>query len=297
MWMKNNYVRTLAAIAVAALFLLAFVPENSSADGSEDAAEVPSVPTPAAVIDSFPSQTAPSPQSRQFQVPAQPPQGFVPPPQPQAFVPQPAQLSPQIGVAPRLPSRPIAPSNGRQLDVAYGQAGFVQPVVSATHAPLQPTSLADISSIGKGLPDGDWIKHTPLGVVKMAVSGNKVSINVEGAGEFAMFKPSLRGEYSIASDGTIYGLIHSVDLGIATDAAQEMDEEWILLSGLSDIPFSMRAYSEPSVLAIKQVTFGLPTLALIATDGEASQIPIYAQSMIAGQYELRRLAESSAVDR
>ena len=62
-------------------------------------------------------------------------------------------------------------------------------------------------------------------------------------------------------------------------------EEMLLFSGLSDIPFSMRAYSEPGVLAIKQVTFGIPMPVIIGTDGEFSELTIYAQSMLAGQYE------------
>ena len=62
----------------------------------------------------------------------------------------------------------------------------------------------------------------------------------------------------------------------------------MLLGGLSDIPFSIRAYSEPGVLAIKQVTIGMPMQVVIATDGECGQFGLYAQSMLAGLYEQKQ---------
>ena len=127
-----------------------------------------------------------------------------------------------------------------------------------------------------------------MGDVTMTIQGNKLSIQFEGKGEFAPFQPTLRGEYSVASDGTIFGLIHCADFGSAVGNAEEFSEGFFLLSGLSDIPFSMRTYAQPDVLAIKQVTLGVPTQVMIASEGEFSEVLVYAQSILAGQYQPTR---------
>lgn len=181
------------------------------------------------------------------------------------------------------PSHP-RPADPRLIQAsvnAYPELARNQPTRQYSPAQSLPPSPRRPSH---GLPAGEWHNESPLGRVKMSVNGDKISINVDGAGEFAIFKPSLRGEFSVASDGTVYGLIHSVDLGIPAVAASEMGEELLLLDGLSDIPFSIRAYSEPEVLAIKQVNFGMPTQLAIATDGEFSELAMYVQAMLTGQY-------------
>ena len=138
------------------------------------------------------------------------------------------------------------------------------------------------------LPAGQWSRDTPLGKVQMTIAGNRISLEVEGKGEFSPFDPSLRGEFAVASDGTVFGLIHSVDMGLSADASEDMGEELMMFSSLSDIPFSMRTYAEPDVLAVKQVTFGFPMQWVIATDGEVGELTVYVQSMLTGQYERSR---------
>ncbi len=248
MWMQNNYVRTLAGISVAALIWISLSSEPTAADGSEDGknGQATCKNCPNHCQEAqLPNTTKTHPYSRS------------------AFNYQPLTVP--------------------QYATAANRTGYVQPASAPPRRPTPAPQFLPHSSTG--LPNGDWTNETPLGNVKISTSGNKISIDIEGAGELMMFKPSLRGEFSVASDGTVYGLIHSVDLGIAKIAAQEMEEELLFLDGISDIPFSMRAYSEPGMLAIKQVTFGMPTQAMIATDGEFSELAVYAQSMLSGQYK------------
>lgn len=236
MWMQNNYVRTFAGMAIAALFVLILFTEGGAADDSD---------TPPQHSPSKPTATYPAP--------------------------------PNSYAAPN-PYQPLVQASGVQPYPQNPSARSFRPT------PVPPVNRASSG----GLPSGDWANDTPLGRVQMSIEGNKITINVDGAGEFAIFKPSLRGEFSVASDGTVYGLIHSVDLGIPAVAAQEMGEEMMLMSGLSDIPFSMRAYSEPGMLAIKQVTYGTPMQVLMATDGEVGELSVYVQTMLTGQYEQSR---------
>lgn len=260
MWMQNNYVRTAAGIALAALLLVAVTSQPSSADNSG-------------------TQEASAPQQCDANCPNAA----------RTFSNQRTSLANDQPATLRDVQR-------RQLTQAYPSpwagpaysqpSGFVQPASVPARSPYPQPPVTRPPFPQSGLPSGTWTNETPLGKVTMTTNGNKISIEVDGSGEFAMFSPSVRGEYSIASDGTIYGIVHSVDLGIDAAAAQEMGEEMMFLSGLSDIPFTMRAYSEPGVLAIKQVTFGIPMQAMIATDGEFSEVSVYAQSMLAGQYEL-----------
>ena len=44
-------------------------------------------------------------------------------------------------------------------------------------------------------------------------------------------------------------------------------------------------FIDPDVLAIKQVTIGMPMPVVMATDGECAQYGLYAQAMLAGLYE------------
>lgn len=240
MWLKNNYVRTLAGIIAAVLFLVALQSPRSAADGSPEAR----------AADPQPNQVAPSAPTY--------------PNLPQSGLPVPSRLL-------QVAANSDAPANG------YWSQPYTDAVPSVPSVNSVPSPITS-----HGLPAGTWSNETPLGRVSMTVKGSKISIDVKGSGELAMFQPSLRGEFSIASDGTIYGLIHSVDLGVNALAAQELDEEFFFLNGLSDIPFSMRAYSEPGVLAVKEVTLGIPTKVLMATDGEFSELSIYAQAMMTG---------------
>lgn len=195
--------------------------------------------------------------------------------------------------APPAPANPVQHAANRNsppplppLHSPYAQASNLairQPQPAARAIAPRPTSLSNV-----GLPQGQWSRDTALGKVKLAISGNKIAVDVEGSGEFAAFNPSLRGEYAVASDGTVFGLIHSIDMGVSALASQEMGEELMMFNSLSDIPFSMRTYAQPDLLAVKQVTFGLPMQLVMATDGDTGELSIYVQSMLTGQYENQR---------
>lgn len=189
----------------------------------------------------------------------------------------------------------LIPAESAADGSASPQGGAVQQVshpatdslVSFPNSPPRPPQVAVKSAIAspqRGLPSGQWERETPIGRIELSVSGSKITMRMDGAGELEQFEPTLRGEYSVASDGTIYGLIHNVDLGLPPTAAEELGDELVLLSGLSDLPFTMRTYSEPDVLAIKQVTFGLPMTVIMAAGGEQVELSVYVQSMLAGQF-------------
>ena len=190
---------------------------------------------------------------------------------------------------PRAPSYPVQQAANQPLPAPpspYHQVSNLaeRPLRPQTRASAtRPTSLSNV-----GLPQGKWSRDTALGKVNLAISGNKIAVDVEGSGEFAAFSPSLRGEYAVASDGTVFGLIHSVDLGVSALASQEMGEELMMFNSISDVPFSMRTYAESDVLAVKQVSFGLPMQLVMATDGDTGELTVYVQSMLTGQYDNQR---------
>lgn len=200
---------------------------------------------------------------------------------------------PPLNAPPALPYHPVQHAANQHPPRAlppqqspYHQVSTLadrQPRTVARAIAPRPNALSSV-----GLPEGQWSRDTALGKVKLAISGNKIAVDVAGSGDFAAFNPSLRGEYAVASDGTVFGLIHSVDLGVSALASQEMGEELMMFNSMSDIPFSMRTYAEPDVLAVKQVTFGLPIQLVMATDGDTGELSVYVQSMLTGQYESSR---------
>ena len=194
------------------------------------------------------------------------------------------------------PAYPVQQATNGPAHPAYAPAMPVQsPYRQVTNlAGHQPRPIPPAKAIGLtphshvALPEGQWSRDTPLGKVELTISGNKIVVDVAGAGDFAAFNPSLRGEYAVASDGTVFGLIHNVDMGISAQANQELGEDAMMFNSLSDIPFSMRTYAETDVLALKQVTFGLPMQLVMATDGQTGELSVYVQSMLTGQYERSR---------
>ncbi|MCG8653657.1 MAG: hypothetical protein MI861_27715 [Pirellulales bacterium] len=277
MWLRNKYFRGFLGASAVAILLIAFAPERSVADGSDDG-QPPSAPTPPTPTAGYRAAPAAVP-SNYAQTPALPVQPVQP-----AQPAQVALVSPPPAAAPNTYVPPQPP----QYANPYCEApdGCIRPVGSLVSAIAPAQALP--RPIHQGLPEGTWTNDTPLGKVHMKVTGTRIAIDVEGAGELAAFNPALRGEYSVASDGTIFGLIHSVDPGISNATAQSMDGEALLLSGLSDVPFSMRVYAEDEVLAVKQITFGIPMQLMMMTDGETGELSLYAQAMLAGHYHLSK---------
>lgn len=282
MWKQYPIAKTIMGLSAVVVLALCASSQRSTADGSNgdheyECEQCPSCkPAPqvqANVVQPIPNAGVAPPAN--FNAPNFPNQPPVPvgaiqnPPHPYA--------SPARG---RLPQFPTAATPATRTARTASQA--LPALVSA------PASAGRNQTTKAGLPSGVWVNETIMGDVTMTIEGNKLCIQFEGKGELAAFQPTLRGEYSVASDGTIFGLIHSADFGSAMGGAQEFSEGYFLLSGLSDIPFSMRIYSQADVLAVKNVTLGIPMQAMMASDGEFSEMLVYAQSVLTGQYQPSR---------
>ncbi|MEM9658104.1 MAG: sigma-70 family RNA polymerase sigma factor [Planctomycetota bacterium] len=146
------------------------------------------------------------------------------------------------------------------------------------------------SAYPRGIPNGAWTRESPLGTSNLTVDGNKLTIRFAGTGELSQVRPVARGEYSVASDGTIYGIFHSVDPGFeALSAADLSDLGEIGLAGFSDVPFSSRIYSDDGALVIKTFTLGVPREYLVSVDDGDNVLAIaqYAGLAFVGEYDQR----------
>ena len=188
---------------------------------------------------------------------------------------------PVINVAPSSNSEPVVAARS-----FVAQASHSEPTVSSF------TKTEPASSVGnrqQGLPDGTWKHTSPFGELTITVEGNALHMEGVGSGEFAMFRPAAEAEYSVASDGTIYGLIHNIDMGISIPAMTEMDSdlsELMPLMSLNDMPFSARAYNAKKTLVLKSFAVGAPSSALgDEASGSVAAAMAYASVVFCGSYE------------
>lgn len=150
-------------------------------------------------------------------------------------------------------------------------SGLVE--LATTESPASP-EFAGAPTRSHGLPDGKWSRETTIGKVEFEIKDERLHVEFEGAGDVAGLKASLRGEYATASDGTIFGIMHrvDVDLGALTDEA-DPSEQLLLLAMLNDLPFAMRVYSDPDSMMVKSMTVGIPTM--LADDSDMSGLSVY----------------------
>ena len=174
------------------------------------------------------------------------------------------------GANPRSEATTVLPPNARR------SADFLV-------AQRSSSSPSDRTPVGVGLPDGNWVNESSIGTTNLTVKGNQLTIDFKGKGELAVINPIARGEYTVASDGTMYGLIHTLDPNLEDAAASEIGEEALAFNSLSDMPFCLRAYTDEGVLAIKSFTVGTPPHAVLIEDG-ISELTVYVQYALAGEY-------------
>ena len=129
--------------------------------------------------------------------------------------------------------------------------GYITQVVNG-----RPASMAQSQPKFRGLPDGTWKRDTMFGAVSFLVDGSRLQVDFQGSGELGAIRGSLLGEYSVASDGTIFGLFHGVDVDIpgGVEASGELGP---IPGMVSDSPFSMRVHTSGNAMVVKKLTIGL----------------------------------------
>lgn len=172
--------------------------------------------------------------------------------------------TPELASPAPVTSRPAATQNQSVASAAYAPPPTTTPL---TGFPLQRAAITQASR-HPGLPNGTWTRRSALGEVSIIVDGGKIEIEFVGDGEVAALSGSAMGEYSVASDGTIYGLLHSIDAAGAAMAAEDA-EAAAMLGMLNDLPFSMRVHSDTGVMAVKSLTIGIPMMGSLGDIGEA----------------------------
>lgn len=202
----------------------------------------------------------------------------------------PQTVSQQGSVGPAIQNGPSYPQNGPSYPgpttgSPYGVAPTAAAVASPTPVPTVTSGPEPIALPANphGLPQGSWTRQSVGGKATISVEGRKITITFEGSGELAMIRPTAHGEFSVASDGTVYGLFHSVDAGLSA-AASDLDISSMALNGISDVPFSMRVYTSDNVLAIKQISVGVPYSFTLASDGDFAELPVYVSMFLTGAY-------------
>lgn len=147
----------------------------------------------------------------------------------------PAQPAPVAATTPQMPP-PALPATA----ITQVSANRVQPVQSPRG----------------GLPEGTWVRNSPLGAVTSVVNGRMITLNVSVA-SMPGLKFQVKAEHSVASDGTIYGIVHGVD--VDTPAPSEELAELAALSMMGDMPFLLRVHTDADTVTIKGVNVGPPS--------------------------------------
>ena len=128
-----------------------------------------------------------------------------------------------------------------------------------------------------GLQDGTWSRDMMYGKASFIVEGRTLRVDFAGTGDASVLSGSAVGEFSVASDGTVYGLLHSVDFS-AAGASEEATELALTASLLNDLPFSMRVHTDNGLMAVKSFTLGAPAMisgSEIETVGQIGMIGMY----------------------
>jgi len=162
--------------------------------------------------------------------------------------------------------------------------------LTVANGPTQPAALAPVTQISAntvtiqdaprvGLPEGKWVRNSPMGKVTSEVNGQLITLSLSIATiPGAQF--SVKAEHSVASDGTIYGIVHGIDVDMP--AVTEDMQELGILSMMSDMPFLMRVHADADSVTIKGVTLGPP--ASLGTEEADMNMMQIARMVIAGTF-------------
>lgn len=140
------------------------------------------------------------------------------------------------------------------------------PAIRANRAPVaQPprvvqTSYAGVQNVShRGLPAGTWVRESAYGKITSVVDGNQIELSLELT-ELNGLVVAVRAEYAVASDGTLYGLIHAVDTQVTLAMLEDSSVETLmLLSSFTDVPFSLRCHTSADSVSIKSLNLGAPS--------------------------------------
>ena len=177
--------------------------------------------------------------------------------------PEPDRLEPSRLVLTSASSLQDVPANADVAAANPVASDFVQDLPPGVR--LQTATSAAAETAGPairsgGLPNGRWKRTSVLGTIEFEVKESRVLIEFQGSGEVAGLAMTMRGEHATASDGTVFGLIHAVDMNLnatLTDGG-DMSEQLMMLSMLNDLPFAMRVHAEPDAMMVKSMTVGVP---------------------------------------
>ena len=184
-------------------------------------------------------------------------------------------------------------SNGQPSQSASSPSDRIQPWLAVNTLQEDPgTALSGSAAPSRTgqrhLKDGNWTKKTPFGTMTVSIEQNRIIFRGKGAGELAPWQPEARAEYTFASDGTIYGLIHNIDLGLQASVVGSDAGDLAELAALTfnDIPFTIKAYVEGDVFVLKQLQLAFSHEQL-QHENKAEVIEAFwqATSMISGVYQ------------
>ena len=119
------------------------------------------------------------------------------------------------------------------------------------------TQAQQVQPPSRGLPNGVWKRDNMVASISFIVDGNRLQVDFQGKGDAAMIRGSLLGEYSVASDGTVYGLFHGLDLDLPGTDLESAGELFPLMGMVNDSPFAMRVHTAGDAMVVKKFTVGL----------------------------------------
>lgn len=158
----------------------------------------------------------------------------------------------------------------------------VRSTADGTSTSVRPVTSVRRALSSQGLPNGIWKRDNAFGSLSFVVEGNRLQVNFAGKGDLSMLRGSVLGEYSVASDGTVYGLFHGMDLDMPAEGP-EAGYLGATLSLLSDAPFAMRFHTAGDVMVVKKFTVGLSVPVAENVEGLAEGVTMIGM-YVAGTY-------------
>lgn len=145
-----------------------------------------------------------------------------------------------------------------------------EPLFSPRVTQVSANTVQIVDAPRRGLPEGKWVRNSPMGKVTSDVTGKMISLTLS-ISQLPGATFTVKAEHSVASDGTIYGIVHGID--VDAPALSEELSELAVFAMMSDMPFLMRVHTDRDSVTIKNVTIGVPAASGEASDGiEIQQI-------------------------
>ena len=137
-------------------------------------------------------------------------------------------------------------------------------------------------------PNGTWERQTALGLARMTLKDGRLSLDLDLTADEAPLRIAVEAEYAVLNDGTLAGVIHSFDAGLAGGLGQVPGAalELAAYSALMvDQAFALRLYRSGETFVVKDVSVGVARELLRDSSEETAGLAAMAGWLLPGRWD------------